>query len=173
MNEYSFQFDKYKIGKNLTAGLKLGASFRMPDELNGWNWAYLPLRLLYLDFDGMLMQLFKNQTHYQNSYYKVSGGVMFGDAIVEGIFDKDQAKSLKDGLNLPLPSGFALTREYNVFEYVNCLFPIFNFRLCHPCAFPLLEGKQESPLLIYNHKCRPRKEPAPNRQSGKPFNILM
>jgi len=127
MDEYSFQFDKYKIGKNLTAGLKLGASFRMPDELEGWNWAYLPLRLLYLDFDGILMQLFQDQTHYKNSYYKISGGVLFGDAIVEGIFDKQQAKSLKDGLNMPLPSGFALTREYNVFDYVNIGVLVFGF----------------------------------------------
>jgi hypothetical protein len=126
MNEYSFQFDKYKIGKNLTAGLKLGASFRMPDELDGWNWAYLPLRLLYLDFDGMLMQLFSDQTHYKNSYYKISGGVLFGDAIVEG-FNVDDTKSLTDGLNLPLPSGFALTREYNVFDYVNIGVLVFGF----------------------------------------------
>ncbi len=127
MNEYSYQFDKYKIGKDLTAGLKLGASFRMPDDLVGWNWAYLPLRLLYLDFDGMLLQLFKEQTHYKNSYYKLSGGVLFGDAIVQGIVDKDQAKSLKDGLSMPLPNGFALTREYNVFEYVNIGVLVFGF----------------------------------------------
>jgi len=127
MDEYSFQFDKYKIGKNLTAGLKLGASFRMPDELIGWNWAYLPLRLLYLDFDGLLLQLFKDQTHYQNSYYKISGGVLFGDAIVEGIFDKDQAKSMHDMLSMPLPSGFALSREYNVFNYVDVGVLVFGF----------------------------------------------
>jgi hypothetical protein len=99
----------------------------MPDELEGWNWAYLPLRLLYLDFDGILMQLFQDQTHYKNSYYKISGGVLFGDAIVEGIFDQQQSKSIKDGLNMPLPSGFALTREYNVFDYVNIGVLVFGF----------------------------------------------
>lgn len=127
INEYSFQFNKYKIGKDLSAGIKLGVSFRMPDELEGWNWAYLPLRLLYLDFDGMLMQLFSGETHYRNSYYKVSGGVLFGNAIVQGIVDQSQAKSLRDVLSMPLPNGFALTREYNVFEYINVGVLVFGF----------------------------------------------
>ena len=127
MNEFSYQFDKYKLGKNLSAGLKLGASFKMPEDFDGWNLAYLPLRILYLDFDGILMQIFKEQTHYKNSYYKISGGVLFGDAIVEGIFDQEQAKSLKDGLKMPLPSGFAITREYNVFDYVNVGVLVFGF----------------------------------------------
>jgi hypothetical protein len=127
LNEYSWQFDKYKIGKNLTSGVKFGASFRMPDELDGWNWAFLPLRLLYLDFDGMLMQLFSDETKYKNSYYRISGGVVFGDAIVEGIADLDQAKSLRSALSSPLPNGFALSREYNVFEYVNIGVLVFGF----------------------------------------------
>ncbi|MDP3685117.1 MAG: hypothetical protein Q8S01_14410, partial [Ignavibacteria bacterium] len=57
--EMSYQFDRYKIGKEMSVGIRGGADFVFPDELKGWAWAMLPIRFFYLDLDGFIMQLFR------------------------------------------------------------------------------------------------------------------
>ncbi len=137
-NEFSYQFDKYKIGKKISGGIKFGMDFKFPTQMEGWDWALMPVRLLYLDFDGLLFQLFGDETGYSNPHFRLGGGLMFGDAIVEGVEDKDQAKSLKDLFDMPLPSGFAFGKEYTVFNKLTIstvvygypdLFMKYSFRL--------------------------------------------
>ncbi len=126
-NEFSYQFDKYKIGKKISGGIKFGMDFKFPDKPEGWDWALLPVRLLYLDFDGLAFQFFSDETHYTNSHFRIGGGLMFGDAIVEGVEDADQAKALKDLFDMPLPSGFALGRQYTVFDRLTISAVIFGY----------------------------------------------
>jgi len=125
-NEISYQFDGYKIGKNMSVGIRGGADFAMPAELKGWNWALLPIRFLYLDFDGLLMQLFKKFTLYENPHYRFYGGMSFGNAIVEG-FNTDTKKSLKDMMDLPLPAEFGLARQYTIMKNINVGVLVFGF----------------------------------------------
>lgn len=125
-NEFSYKFDKYKLGKTPTAGIRFGADFRMPDELSGWNWAYLPIRLLYLDFDGLIFQALGRYSHYKDSHYRVAGGVMLGDAIVEGFSDDDK-DSMKDALGIPIPTSFTLSRKYTVFDKMNIGVAVMGF----------------------------------------------
>jgi hypothetical protein len=115
-NDYSYQLGQFKFGKKPTAGFKMGLDFKFPVNYEGWNWTLIPIRLLFLDFDGILFQLFSDGTGYTNPHFRVGGGLIFGDAIVEGFNDKDQRKSLEDGLALPLPSGFAFGRQYTILD---------------------------------------------------------
>lgn len=114
-NEYSYQLGKFKFGKKPSAGFKLGFDFKFPSEYEGWDWALIPVRLLYMDFDGLLFQIFSDETLYSNPHFRFGGGLIFGDAIAEG-FGADNQKSLEDGLALPLPSGFALGKTYRILD---------------------------------------------------------
>ncbi len=115
-NEFSYRFGRYKIGKKVSSGIKLGMDFKLPAVYKDWDWALIPVRLLYLDFDGLLFQLFGEETNYSNPHFRIGGGLMFGNAIVEGVEDKDQRKAFEDLLGMPLPTGLALGREYTVFN---------------------------------------------------------
>jgi hypothetical protein len=114
--EFSMNFSDYTLGKKLGSGIKFGADFKFPDRLRGWGWLLVPVRLLYLDVDGLLLQAFASSTGYSNPHYRFGGGAVFGTAIVQGIENKSTAKNLKDALNSPLPTGFALGRQYTIFD---------------------------------------------------------
>jgi len=126
LSPIKYEFGKYKISKDIAMGVKLGGDFKMPFELKGWNLAYLPLRILYLDFDGLIFQLFKG-SGFKDLRYRVSTGLVFGDGAVDGITDPDQKKSLKDALDSPLPTGFAISREYTVFDNVSIGVVVFGY----------------------------------------------
>lgn len=114
-NELSYQFGKYKVGKVPSAGISFGADFKFPEKLEGWSYALLPLRILYLDIDGLLLQLFSEETGYHNPYFGAGGSfIIGGNPIIEGISDKETIKSLKDILNLPLVESIALYKRYNL-----------------------------------------------------------
>jgi hypothetical protein len=125
--ELSYKMDKYKIGKKASGGVKFGVDFRFPDKMEGWDWVLLPVRLFYLDFDGLLFQLLGEETAYSNPHFRIGGGLMFGDAIVEGISDKDQEKALRDLLGMPLPSGFAFGKSYTIFHRITVSTVVYGF----------------------------------------------
>lgn len=117
--EMSYQFDKYKIGKELSFGFKVGGDLKFPDELKGWAWALIPLRLLALDIDGLLCQAFRKYTNYENPHFRAFGGLNFGNAIVQGFDDKENEKSFKELMDLPLPAEIAFARTYTIFKNIN------------------------------------------------------
>ncbi|MFA5659538.1 MAG: hypothetical protein WC900_09685, partial [Oscillospiraceae bacterium] len=51
--DYSYKFDKYKAGFTPGYAINFGADFTFPGNLEGWNFALIPIRLLFLDFDGL------------------------------------------------------------------------------------------------------------------------
>lgn len=103
------------VGKNTRHGFRYGMSFEFPDRLKGWSWALLPIRLLYLDIDGLIFQSFRESTGYRNPQYRIGGGVLFGN----GVTDEDRSEGLQDVLDAPLPRGFALGREYTIYDEVD------------------------------------------------------
>lgn len=113
--DYAMTFSDYQIGKKLTSGIKLAADFTMPPRLAGWSWLLLPVRLLYLDIDGLLFQAFQSQTGYENSHYRFGGGIVMGTAIANGM-KPETAKSLRSALDTPLPTGFTLGRQYTIYS---------------------------------------------------------
>jgi len=112
--DYSVIFSNYKIGKKLTSGVKGGLDFEMPTRFVGWNWLLLPVRILFLDVDGLLFQAFQSRTRYRNSHYRIGGGVVMGTAIVEGL-KPETARDLRPLLNDPIPIGFTMGRQYTIF----------------------------------------------------------
>lgn len=125
--EYSYKFDRYKAGFTPGYALSFGADFRFPEKLEGWNFALIPVRLLFLDIDGLLLQAFSGSTGYTNPHYRIGGGVMLGNEPIAEGFDKDQSKSIRDIFSGPVPSGFALSREYTVIENLNVGVVVFGF----------------------------------------------
>ena len=126
-DELSYEFGKYKMGLNASTGIKAGFDFKFPEELKGWAWALLPVRLLYLDFDGLLLQAFQARTGYSDPHYRVGGGLIMGDPIVEGFSDEAQKADLESALNSGIPTGFALGRSYTVLENLRVGVLVFGF----------------------------------------------
>lgn len=111
---YKLTYGKsYTLGKQPTHGFRSGLDFAFPDRLRGWNYTLIPVRLLFLDIDGLLMQAFRKYTGYKDPHYRLGGGVMFGPAVTKG-FAEDS--SIRDMLGMPMPTGFALSRQYTVFD---------------------------------------------------------
>ena len=74
----------------------------------------LPIRLLFLDIDGLLFQTFRGVTGYKNSHYRFGTSFMLGDGIVTVNND-----SLLDILDLPLPRSFSMGRQYTIFDHLD------------------------------------------------------
>ncbi len=123
--DFLYQYDKYAIGKKTNIGLKLAGNFHLDNELEGWGIPFIPIRLLFLDFDGLLFQIFGSETHYRNSFYRVGFGFVFGDAVSQG-FDQDLSSSVSDGLGLPFPYGISLSRRYTIFDNTDVGVMIFS-----------------------------------------------
>ena len=71
------------IGKAATHGIGLGFDFRMKDRFNSIGQiATLPIRLLFLDIDGLIFQSLGGFTGYKNSHYRIGGNIILGEAIV-------------------------------------------------------------------------------------------
>lgn len=125
--DYSMRFSDYVLGKKLTSGVKFAADFELPEKMQGWGWLLLPVRLLYLDVDGLLFQAFQSRTGYSHPHYRFGGGVVLGNAIVQGIGNASTAKSLKNALNSPFPTGFALGRQYTIYDRFTVGVMVFGF----------------------------------------------
>jgi hypothetical protein len=52
---------------------------------------------------------------------------MFGTPIVSGIGKAETAKNLRDALNTPIPLGFALGRQYTIFQRFTVGVLVFGF----------------------------------------------
>ena len=105
----------FALRKEFTSGVRFGLDFKFPDRLRGGAWALVPIRLLFLDIDGLLLQALGKHTGYKNPHYRFGGGLSIGPASLEGrlaSLDDDLGAAL-DG---PLPGGFSLGRQYTVFN---------------------------------------------------------
>ncbi|KPP95201.1 MAG: hypothetical protein HLUCCA01_04765 [Bacteroidetes bacterium HLUCCA01] len=125
--KYSGEFslrtgDDSIVGKQTEHGIGFGLDFKMKDQLRGWNYALIPVRLLFLDIDGILMQSLRKYTAYQNPRYRFGFSAMTGAGIATGDFDDYQS-----AMDLPLPTGLALGRTYNVFNTADIGFTVFGF----------------------------------------------
>ncbi len=113
--ELSIENGDQVIGKDLNAGIGLGLDFRMRDRFESLiQIASFPIRLLFLDIDGLLFQTFGGITGYKNSHYRIGGNVLLG----EGIVTSDNEK-LRSTLGGPLPQTFSMGRQYTIFENVD------------------------------------------------------
>jgi len=114
LSEMSAEFeygDARRFGKDLGTGLRVGMDFQFPDRLRGAGFALIPIRLLFLDIDGLLLQALGRYSGYANPHYRLGGGLAMGAAIVEGVEDPAQ---LEDTLSLPFLTGFSLGRSYTL-----------------------------------------------------------
>jgi hypothetical protein len=114
--------DKSTIGKTAQHGFGFGLDFKMKDKLGGWNYLLIPVRLLFLDIDGLLMQAFRPYTGYTNPRYRIGASVMTGSEIASGEFS-----NLDSALALPLPMGISMGRTYRVFNAADVGFTVFGF----------------------------------------------
>ena len=110
-----YDYSIYSLGKEPNFGIKFAGNFKMNDTMEGWDYALIPIRLLFLDIDGLLFQAFGSSTGYKNPYYRVGVGFMLGDDISSG-FNNDYSSTVSDIFNLPLPNGIALSRKYTIFD---------------------------------------------------------
>lgn len=101
-------------GKKATSGIGFGLDFQFSDKLRPRSAFLLPVRLLFLDFDGILFQALGGLTRYSDPHYMIGGRVMLGDGYVLGNGDQE----LVDTLGLPVPLGFSLGRKYTIFDNV-------------------------------------------------------
>ncbi len=115
-NEFSYKFSNYKLGKKPSMGVSAGLDLVFPDKIQGAGWLTLPIRLFYLDFDGLLMQAFSSSTGYKDPHFRIGGGLITGDGIAEGIADEQQQEDLRAGLDIPLLTGLAIERQYTILE---------------------------------------------------------
>lgn len=122
--EYSFKFADYYVGYKPSFGMRMGFDLHMPDKLEGWGWVFVPVRLLFLDFDGLLMQALHKHTGYKNPHYRIGASLMFGSGIAEGLEDSED---LKNSLDTPLPRGFSLGRQYTILESLTIGTMVFGY----------------------------------------------
>jgi hypothetical protein len=115
----------FALGKDLTSGVRLGVDLKFPDRLKGGAWALIPVRLLFLDLDGLLFQALGKYTGYKNPHYRFGGGVGFGPAVLEGRL-AGQTEGLGTALGSPLPGGFSLGRQYTVFDNLDVGMMVFS-----------------------------------------------
>jgi len=95
-------------------GVGFGLNIAMSDKFKGTSVLLLPIRLLYLDIDGLLLQSFKRWTKYKNPQYAIGGSVMLGSRLEGG-----EDNFLNDAMDLPLlPTGFSMGRRYTIFDSV-------------------------------------------------------
>ncbi len=124
--KFFYKFDRYEIGKETSVGVKLAADFRFDDKLEGWGYAAIPIRLLFLDVDGLLFQIFGETTGYRNPHYRIAAGAIFGNDI-ESDFGEDYNDMLQTALSLPYPYGLSLSRQYTILDHLNVGVMIFGF----------------------------------------------
>ena len=113
--DLAFEHGQNYVGKAVTKGYGIGFDFRMRDKwVSPAQILTLPIRLLFLDIDGLLFQTFRGVTGYKNSHYRFGTSFMLGDGIVTVNND-----SLLDILDLPLPRSFSMGRQYTSFDHLD------------------------------------------------------
>lgn len=128
LSEFSFTFDKYKIGKDLNFATKFSMDVQLADKVKGASWLLVPLRIFpFFDFDGMIFQLFGAYTKYSNPHYRMEGGIVTGDGIVDGIAKAEDRKSMKNALDSVFPTGAAISREYTIYDKLHVGVMVFGF----------------------------------------------
>lgn len=116
LDDLVLRYGDTTYGKKATSGVGFGLDFKFSDKLRPRSAFLLPVRLLFLDFDGILFQALGGLTRYSDPHYMIGGRVMLGDGYVLGD-DSDNA-DLEDTLGLPVPLGFSLGRKYTIFDNV-------------------------------------------------------
>lgn len=119
--------DTYRLGKSTTSGIRFGVDLQFPDRVKGASWALIPLRILFLDFDGFLFQALGKYTKYSDPHYRFGGGVFLGDGIVEGFDDEELSQDIRDILDLPTPNGWSMGRQYTLFDTMDIGVMVFSF----------------------------------------------
>lgn len=115
LGELSFEHGGHIIGKETTHGVGIGFDFKMRDRFESWGQiATIPVRLLFLDIDGMLFQAFGKLTNYKNAHYRFGGNVMIGPGIAT-VNNSD----LETALGMPLPHAFSMGRGYTIFDHID------------------------------------------------------
>lgn len=114
-DSFSFEYGDNTIGKDAQHGIGLGFDFKMKDKFNSW-WQFLeiPVRILYLDIDGVLFQSLGRFTKYSDSHYRFGTNILLGDGLVT-----TGNESLKSTLDLPLPQSFSMGRQYSIFDNID------------------------------------------------------
>jgi hypothetical protein len=113
--ELSFVNGGHTLGKATQHGFGLGFDFQMRDRFESWGQlATIPVRLLFLDIDGMLMQALAPITGYKNAHYRFGGSVLLGEGIVT--FNNE---SLRNNLGMAIPQSFSMGRQYTIFNNVD------------------------------------------------------
>lgn len=122
-NDLAFEHGGNFIGKAVTKGYGVGFDIKMRDKwVSPVQILTLPVRLIFLDIDGLLFQTFRGVTGYKNSYYRFGANFMIGDGIVT--VDND---GLRDMLDLPFPKAFSMGRQYTIFENLDVGVTVFAF----------------------------------------------
>ncbi|MEM1096644.1 MAG: hypothetical protein AAGJ10_18755 [Bacteroidota bacterium] len=99
-----------KLGKALTTAVRLGIDIGLADDIYDQPLATVPLRLFFLDIDGWLFQVLRDDTGYTNPRYRVTAGGAFGSAIDEGF---GIAPAFLDGFT---PTALMLSRQYTLYD---------------------------------------------------------
>lgn len=120
LSNLEFEIGDSYYGKQATHGVGFGVNMVFSDKFRLRSIPALPIRLLYLDVDGLLMQAFRGFTNYSNPQYSFGVSAMLGDSIEGG---SDGA--IADVMGLPLPTGFSMGRRYDVFNGVTVGLNIF------------------------------------------------
>ncbi len=109
--DLTFKHGSTTIGKEATHGIGFGLDFRMRDRwVSPFQIVTLPVRLLFLDIDGLIFQSLGRFTGYKNSHYRLGGNVILGQGIAT-----NNNESLRNNLGNPLPQAFSMGRQYTIF----------------------------------------------------------
>jgi hypothetical protein len=123
------------ITRTPTSAIGVGLDVRFPDRLRGQAWALLPLRLLFLDVDGLLFQAMGRYSGYRNPHYRLGGGLQQGTLLV-GRLAADARPATQ-----VLPTGFSMGRQYTLFNGLDVGVMLFGvpdmaFRMSLGYSFP-------------------------------------
>lgn len=108
----------FRVGKALKYEIRAGLDFRFPDRMRGAGWLLLPIRLLFLDVDGLLFQALGGVTRYSDPHFSVGGGIASGDAVVAGV-ERNIQEDLFNFLDGRTPTSLALARRYTLLDQVD------------------------------------------------------
>jgi hypothetical protein len=103
---------RYKLGKKPSWGLKMGLDFARTRHRFGWN---IPLRIVTLDIDGVLFEMFDEWSGYENPRYRFSGSLQWGAPIVHGV-DSTISEDLEAFFGGMIPTSLAISRMYSLFD---------------------------------------------------------
>ncbi|NNE70791.1 MAG: hypothetical protein HKN29_10580, partial [Rhodothermales bacterium] len=108
----------FRVGKALKYEVRAGLDFRFPDRMRGAAWLLLPVRLLFLDLDGLLFQALGGVTGYADPHYTIGGGLASGTGVVQGV-ERNVEEDLFRLLDGRVPTSLALARRYTLLERVD------------------------------------------------------